>query len=240
MERVRYEVRDGVGWIDLDDGKMNVMSPAMQADVHLALDRAEADDVVTVLQGRPGVFSAGFDLGVLRGDDRAESARMVLGGFELARRVLTHPRPVVMACTGHAVAMGLFLLLSGDYRLGVAAPAKLTANEVAIGLTLPRAAEQILRHRLTPSAFQRAALLAVSFEPDEAVRDGLLDEVVAPEALTERAAEVAALLGGLDVEAQRSTKARVRADALGSLTTAIASDRAEYARRLAASVGSGV
>jgi enoyl-CoA hydratase len=238
MKPVRYEVRDGVGWIDLDDGKMNVMSLAMQAGVHWALDQAEADGVVTVIHGRPGVFSAGFDLGVLRGADRAESAQMVLGGFELARRVLTHPRPVVMACTGHAVAMGLFLLLSGDYRLGVTSPAKLTANEVAIGLTLPRAAEQILRDRLTPSAFQRAALLAASFEPADGVRDGLLDEVVDPAVLAERAMEVALLLTGLDVEAQRSTKARVRAEMVGSLTTAIANDRAEYARRLAASAGS--
>ena len=94
----------------MDDGKVNVMSSAMQAELHAALDRAEADGAVVVLTGRPGVFSAGFDLTVLRaGGDEAPA--MVRGGFELAYRVLSFPLPVVVACTGHAIAMGTFLLL---------------------------------------------------------------------------------------------------------------------------------
>ncbi len=235
MKRVHYELRDNIGWIGLDDGKVNVMSPTMQADIHNAFDRAAADGVVTVVRGRPGVFSAGFDLGILRGGDQRASSDMVLGGFELAKRVLAHPRPVVMACTGHAVAMGLFLLLSGDYRVGVTTPASLTANEVAIGLTLPRSADVILRHRLTPSAFQRSALLATTFGPTDAVRDGVLDEIVDAESLEARTAEVASALAQLDVSAQRSTKARVRAKVLGELTTALTLDRAEYEGRLAPS-----
>lgn len=240
MQRVNYAVRDGVSWIDLDDGKVNAMSPDMQAEIHVALDQAEDDGLVVVIHGRPGVFSAGFELGVLRGDDAGESARMVLGGFELALRVLSHPRPVVVACTGHAVAMGLFLLLCGDYRVGVTQTSRLTANEVAIGLTLPHAAEQIMRNRLTPSAFQRAALLAVSFDPEEAVRDGLLDEVVEPQLVQSRASEVAALLGGLDLESHRATKERVRESMLNSLRAAIAEDRVELQRRLPESLGSAL
>lgn len=228
MPRVHYDLVDGIGWIDLDDDKMNVMSPSMQADIHAALDRAEADDAVTVVRGRAGVFSAGFDLAILRGGDTDAGARMVLGGFELARRILAHPRPVVMACTGHSVAMGLFLLLSGDYRIGTTAPARLVANEVAIGLTLPRAADVILRHRLTPAAHQRASLLAVPFGPDDAVRDGVLDEVVEPDHLDDRVVELATMLTLLDRPAQVATKARVRAGLLTSLAAAIDQDRAEY------------
>jgi enoyl-CoA hydratase len=231
-ERVRYEPRDGIGWIDLDDGKVNVMSPEMQADIGAALDRAERDDVVTVVRGRPGVFSAGFDLGVLRSGGAA-GAEMVLGGFELARRVLGHPRPVVMACTGHAIAMGAFLLLSGDHRVGVAGSAKLAANEVAIGLTLPHAATEILRQRLTPAAFPRAALLSETFDPEAAVTAGFLDEVVDPGAFDDRLHELATALSRLDVTAQRATKRRTRAPLLDLLATAIAADRAEFGEMLA-------
>jgi enoyl-CoA hydratase len=233
-ERTRYRNEGGIGWIDIDDGKVNVMSPVMQSDIGAALDQAAHDGVVVVLRGRPGVFSAGFDLGILGANDGGGAA-MVLGGFELARRVLAHPRPVVIACTGHAVAMGLFLLLSGDYRIGVAGSARLTANEVAIGLTLPRAAMEVLRQRLTPATFQRAALLAEVFDPAAAVPAGILDEVVTPERFDERVAEVAAALTQLDIGAQRATKGRVRAPILDAVDRALAEDRAEYGSRLATS-----
>jgi enoyl-CoA hydratase len=236
-QRVRYEQAEGVGWIDIDDGTVNVMSTAMQEEIHAALDRAERDDVVTVLRGRPGVFSAGFDLEVLAEGAEA-SAAMVLGGFELARRVLSHPRPVLVACTGHAIAMGAFLVLSGDHRVGVRGSAKVSANEVAIGLTLPRSADVILRHRLTPAAHQRAALLAQSFTPDEAVAAGFLDELVDDDAgLDRRVRELAHALTLLDAGSHRDTKRRVRAVLLEQLDRAIADDRAEFDGRLA-SVGS--
>src|SRR5262245_27428807 len=122
---VGYALEDAVATITMDDGKVNVMSPSMATALNTALDRAEADRAVVLLTGRTGVFSAGFDLGVLRAGG-SEAAAMVRAGFELAERVLSFPLPVVIACPGHAVAMGVFLLLSGDYRVGVAGPYKIT------------------------------------------------------------------------------------------------------------------
>ena len=65
--------------------------------------------------------------------------------------MLAFPTPVLVACPGHAVAMGVFLLLSGDYRVGAGGPYKLAANEVAIGITMPLAAVEICRQRLAPA-----------------------------------------------------------------------------------------
>jgi len=225
---VRYAHEAGVSWIDLDDGKVNVMSPSMQAALMAAFDRAEGDDGVVVVRGRPGVLSAGFDLNLLAAAS-GDGAAMVIGGFELARRVLAHPRPVVVACTGHAVAMGAFLLLSGDYRIATTAPARLIANEVAIGLTMPHTATEILRQRLTPAAFQRATLLAEVFDPRGGVAAGFLDEVVEPDRLDERVDEVAAALTRLDPAAQRATKQRTRAPLIATLTAAIDADRRDLA-----------
>lgn len=237
MSRVRYHAAQGIGWIELNDGKVNVVSPGMQEELRSALDRSAADDVVTVVRGRPGVFSAGFDLSILRDGTAQESSAMVLGGFELAKQILSHPRPVLMACTGHAVAMGLFMLLSGDYRVGVTTSARLTANEVAIGLTLPRSAEVILRHRLTPAAFQLAAVLAVSFDPTEAVEAGILDEVTTPAVFDQRVEDVAKTLAQLDRAALVATKARVRAGVLNSLSEAMALDQAEFDQRAGSPAG---
>ena len=225
MGLLSYGLDGSVATIALDDGKVNVLSPAMQREINAALDRAEADRAVVVLTGREGVLSAGFDLNVLRqGDD--EAAGMVIGGFELAHRLLSFPYPVVVACPGHAIAMGAFLLLSGDYRLGAAGAYKLVANEVAIGLTLPYTAIEILRQRLTPACFQRAAALAEQFSPANAVEAGFLDRVVEPAELAAAARQTAQALSTLDMTAHTVTKMRARASALAAIRAGIEADRA--------------
>jgi enoyl-CoA hydratase len=225
-----YELNDSIATITLDDGKVNVLSPRMLSDINGALDRAEADDAIVVLAGRPGMFSAGFDLKILRtGGD--EALAMLRAGFELAARVLSFPKPVVVACSGHAIAMGVFLLLSGDYRVGAGGPYKITANEVAIGLTMPRTAVEICRQRLAPAHFNRATVIAEVYDPDTAVAAGFLDRVVGPAELASTARDVAGQLRTLDMEAHAATKVRARSKALAAIRTAIDLDYGDAARQ---------
>jgi enoyl-CoA hydratase len=230
-DRVTYQLVESTAMITLDDGKVNVLSEEVLAGINTALDQAESDGAVVLLTGRPGVFSAGFDLPVLRGGG-VHAVSMLRAGFELALRVLSFPTPVVMACSGHAVAMGVFLLLSGDYRIGVAGAAhKITANEVAIGLTMPRAAIEICRQRLTPSHFQRALNIAEPFTPDTAVAAGFLDTVVPESELIATARMTAGLMGDLDLSSHAATKLRTRQHTLTALRDAIEADQAEFAAR---------
>ncbi len=206
---VSYESDGTTARIIMDDGKVNALSLAMTRELNEALDRAAVERAVVLLAGREGVFSAGFDLAAL-GEGGHRALEMVRAGFELAERLLCFPRPVVMACTGHAVAMGVFLLLSGDYRIGATGPYRFTANEVAIGLTMPRAAVEILRQRLAPAHFNRAAVLADVYTPDTAQDAGFLDRVVDPADLHGTAQDAAAQLAKLDPAAHAATKLRVR------------------------------
>jgi enoyl-CoA hydratase len=224
---VSYALDDGIAAIAMDDGKVNVLSLPMLTALNDALDRATADEAVVVLTGREGVLSAGFDLAVLKAGG-SEALAMLGAGFELAERILSFPTPVVVACSGHAVAMGVFLLLSGDYRLGAAGPYKITANEVAIGLTMPRAAVEICRQRLTPSHFNRAVILAEVFSPDNAVPAGFLDRVVSPPDLQSEARCTAAQLRTLDVAAHAASKLRARHYALQAIRASIDSDRDSF------------
>jgi enoyl-CoA hydratase len=169
------------------------------------------------------VWSAGFDLGVLRAGG-PPALGMVRGGFVLAERLLAFPRPVVVACSGHAVAMGVFLLLSADYRIGAAGPFRITTNEVAIGMTMPRAAIEITRQRLTPAHLHRALVLAEVFAPDDAVAAGLLDRVVPAGELAEAARSTAARLAQLDAGAHAQTKLRTREATLQALRAALDAD----------------
>ncbi len=228
---VTYAFEDSVAWITMDDGKVNALSPSMFAELDAGFDRAESDEAAVVVWcGRPGIFSAGFDLTVLRGGGE-DAVPMLQSGFKLAERILSFPTPVVVACPGHAIAMGVFLVLSADYRIGVRGPFRFTANEVAIGLTMPRAAVELCRQRLAPAAFNRAVMLAEVFAPEDALSAGFLDRVVDPTDLEDTARDVARLLCGLDRLAHRLTKERARARLLEDLRAGISADNAELAGR---------
>jgi enoyl-CoA hydratase len=218
---VTYSYDGTIATITLDDGKANALSPPIQAAIGSALDQAEADAAVVVLAGRPGVFSGGFDLRVL-GEGGDEAVAMLRGGFQLAHRLLSFPRPVIVACTGHAVAMGSFLLLSADYRVGADGPFRIVANEVAIGLTMPHAALAILRWRLSPAYFDRAVMLSETFDPGTAVAAGFLDRVVDSDDVPAAAAEVATAAAALDARAHAATKRRARAATLTAIEEGLA------------------
>lgn len=225
-DRVHFGIDSSVATIRLDDGKVNALSPDMQRDIGEALDHAELEGVgAVVIAGNDRVFSGGFDLGVLRAGGQA-ALGMLAGGFELAARILAFPKPVVMACTGHAIAMGSFLLLSGDHLIG-SRDHRVMANEVSIGLTVPRAALAIMRYRLTPAAYQRAVGLSAPFVGQEAVAAGFLDELVQSDRVRVRAEEVAQGLLALDVRAHAASKLLARADVLEGIRTGIDAEFAQ-------------
>lgn len=223
MALVTHDTDGEVSTITLDDGKVNALSPDMIGEIMAALGAAERQNTIVVLRGREGVFSAGFSLPVLQGGG-PDAARMLAAGFELAQRLLSFPAPVVIACTGHAIAMGSFLLLTADYRLGVRGPFKIQANEVAIGLTMPHAAIEICRHRLSPAHFHRAVALSEVFSPDDAVAAGFVDRVVHAGQLDETIAGTVSTLAALHRPAHAATKLRARAKALQAIQEGVELD----------------
>jgi enoyl-CoA hydratase len=104
---VTYERHGSVSTITMDDGKVNVFSLAMLRTLHEAFDQAERDETVVVLTGRPGCFSAGFDLRTVREVPGDVPALLRLGAT-MAERILSFPAPVVAACSGHAFPAGAF------------------------------------------------------------------------------------------------------------------------------------
>ena len=227
---VTYRHDDSIAVITLDDGRVNALGPTMQAAINDALDNAERDDVgAIVIAGNNKVLSGGFDLKVFQSGDAEAAVAMLKGGFELSLRLLSFPKPVVMACTGHAIAMGAFLLSSGDHR--IAAPGyNIQANEVAIGMVLPYAALEIMKLRLTPSAYQQSAGLAKVFFGESAKEAGYIDEIVLAETVLERAETVAREFANLNQRAHHACKMRAREAALAGIRAGIENMAAELGR----------
>ena len=209
MEGLRSEIREGVAVLRLDDGKANALSPARVAALGKALDDAEAHAGAVLLTGREGRFSAGFDLATLREGPEAGRA-LVRAGGELALRLYSLPIPVVIACTGHAIAMGAVLLFSGDLRLGARGDFKIGLNEVSIGMSLPAFALELAQARLSKRHFDRAVLQGQMYDPDGAVDAGYLDVCCAPSQLEERALAEASRLAALPARAYAGIKSRTR------------------------------
>jgi enoyl-CoA hydratase len=208
---VTYELRQNVAVITHDDGKANVYSQAVLDELSSALDRAEADPSAraVMMVGRPGRFSAGFDLPTMTASP--ESMRSLVGaGGRFVARLLLEPLPVVAVCTGHALAGGALVLMAADYRIGVSGDWKIGLNEVAIGMSLPVWAVELARYRMPAGQFDRI-VLGETGGPQDAVVAGFLDRVVSPDDLMAEAEELAGRLSALRSGAVAGTKQRARA-----------------------------
>lgn len=196
--------------LTMDDGKVNAVNHDLLDELEPALEQAQGQARAIVLAGRPGVFSGGFDLGIVgHGGPRAEA--LVERGGRLAARLYGSPVPVVAACTGHAVALGAVLLLAADLRVGAAGEFSVGLNEVAIGIPVPSSLVALARERLSSRHVTEAVLLARLWTPAQAVEVGFLDQVVEPDQVSDRALTLARdLAGRLQVDAYRATGRALR------------------------------
>lgn len=217
---VTYDLKDSIATITMDDGKANVMSEMMQGALAAALDRAESDAAVVLLVGRGRIFSGGYDTAMF-GRSPDEIVRTLRGGGNLVHRIFAFPRPVVVACTGHAIAQGAFLLLAADVRIGAAGEFKIGLNEVAIGLTIPHYGVEIARARLAVPWFHHATLTGALYSPDAARTAGFLDRVVDHPDVLATALEEARRLRTIDAKAHAGTKQRARRQALAAIREGI-------------------
>jgi enoyl-CoA hydratase len=223
---VTYELRDNVAVITFDDGKANVYTSAVLDDLSSAFTRAAEDDDATavLVVGRPGRFSAGFDLATMTSSPEAMRA-LVAQGARFVAQILMHPSPVVAACTGHALAAGALVLLAADYRVGASGSFQIGLNEVAIGMPLPVWAVELARYRMPPSQFDRVVVGEVT-NPDGAITAGFLDQVVDGEALLDAAGAVASKLSERRRGAVAGTKSRARGQLVRRMLEGIEEDLA--------------
>jgi enoyl-CoA hydratase len=227
-ELISYAFEDGVATLTLCNGKVNAISPDVIAAFNAALDRAEQDRAVVVITGQPGILSGGYDLKVMTSGPQ-NAVALVAAGSTLTRRMLAHPYPIIVACPGHAVAKGAFILLSADYRIGVEGPFNIGLNEVQIGMTMHHVGIELARDRLRKSAFHRSVINGEMFDPQGALDAGFLDKVVPVEQLQDATRAAALQLKKINMTAHRNTKLKVRKALLETLDAAIELDKQHLA-----------
>ena len=221
---ISYQLEDGIATLSLSNGKVNAISPDVIAAFNAALDRAEQDRAIVIITGQPGILSGGYDLKVMTSGPQ-NAINLVAAGSTLARRMLAHPYPIIVACPGHAVAKGAFILLSADYRIGVEGPFNIGLNEVQIGMTMHHVGIELARDRLRKSAFHRSVINGEMFDPAGAAEAGFLDKVVPAEQLLATTQAVAQQMKKINMTAHKNTKLKVRKALLETLDAAIELDK---------------
>ena len=222
-----YRLDDGVAVLRLDDGKANALSRETIAAIETALDRAEKEARAVLLLGREGRFSAGFDLAVMRSG--IEPMRgLVTAGADLLLRIALHPLPILVGCTGHALAAGALLLLAADTRIGARGAYKIGLNEVAIGMRLPIFGYELARERLSKRHLLRATTQAELYAPDAAVDAGFLDSICEPAELAPAALAEARRLAALPQPAFARTKQALRGEMVARVRATLAQDMARF------------
>lgn len=222
-ELVSYNLDNKVAVVQMDDGKANALSRPMIDALGAALDRAEQEASAIVLAGRAERFCAGFDLRVMMsGPDAAKD--LLRAGATLLMRLYGARVPLVIACTGHALAGGALVVLTGDHRIGATGAYRIGLNEVSLGMPVPVLAMELARDRLLPTELVRATLLAHVYDPETAVRAGYLDAVAAPDQVVAQATAEAARLGALPRSAFQATKKRLRGKTIDHVTTSLDAD----------------
>ncbi len=219
MKTVREEDREGgVRWLVLDRAPANALDDNLLRDLETAVARAKDDESVraVVLTGAGAFFSGGFDLSAPRRE--AEQVAVMTDLYRDAHRaLLALPKPTVARVAGHTIAGGVILALACDYRLGCAGDWKVGTNEVAIGASYPKAAIEIVKLRLTHKQAAELTLGAQLYPASQAVRLGVVDELLPAAEFDAIVARRAARLAAFPREAYAHTKAALCAEALARI-----------------------
>ncbi len=220
---VTYNYEDGVATISMDDGKANALSHDMWDQLGVAFDKAEEAKAIVVLKGRDGLFSGGFDLKeIAKGPEQA--VFLTSRGSKMARRIMSFPTPVIGVSTGHCIAMGAFLMLACDYRIGAAGGFKTGLNETMIGMTMHHFGIELARYRIPLNYFHRCVINAEIWSPTDAVKAGFYDQAVPVEELEKATSIIVKGFAQLNMTAFNGTKKKSRAAILRLLDECIESD----------------
>ena len=220
---VTLKIDENVAEITMDDGKANVLSHAMFDQLNEAFDVAEKEKTIVILRGRDGLFSGGFDLKELSKGPR-EALELTSRGSRFARRILSFSTPVIGLSTGHCIAMGAFLMLACDYRVGVQGQFKIGLNETLIGMTMHDFGIELARYRIPLNYFSRSVINAELYTPNNAIEAGFYDAVIKVESMETNISEITQNFKNLNMSAFVGTKIKSRRSLLKTLDECIEND----------------
>ncbi len=203
--------REDIVTIRLAHGKASALDLELVETLARAVAEFAASDArALVLTGTGSIFSAGVDLFRLTEGGREYVERFVPALGRMLLDLFSLPKPLIVAANGHAVAGGCILTLAGDYRLMAAGNGRIGMPELLVGVPFPPTVIEAIRFALPPQHLQMLMYTGRTVLPDEALRLGMVDEVVDPASLAARTEEIARQFAALPAPAFTLAKRQIR------------------------------
>lgn len=214
---IQIENRKSIAVLSFEHGKVNLIDKELFNEFITQLQTQEKSDCkAVVLTGAGSSFSAGIDLfRVLKdGNPYIDSFLPLLTDGLL--KLFTFPKPVIAAVNGHAIAGGCILACACDYRLMAEGNGKIGAPEMLVGVPFPTLPLEILRFVVPRQHFQEIVYTGRLCSPKEAIRAGLIDDVVEPDNLLQHALLVAERIAAIPSTSFQSSKRLMRQPVIDS------------------------
>jgi enoyl-CoA hydratase len=204
-------IKDGIALVTLAYGKVNALDTEFCEALAARFAELRASDTkAVVLTGQGKTFSAGVQLIKLSEGGESYIRQFLPALHELYETVFFHPKPIVAAINGHAVAGGCVLACAADARLMADNGTRIGVTELLVGVPFPPLAFEIMRYATAPRFFPSLIFSGATFAPGEAAARGLVDEIAPPDTLMDRAVAAAETLAALSPPAFALTKRQMR------------------------------
>jgi enoyl-CoA hydratase len=208
---IDVQTRDDVAVVRIEHGKANALDTELMRDLSAALqDLRDRRTGAAVLTGTGTIFGAGVDLFRVVNGGETYAAEFVPGLARFLVELFEYPLPLVAAVNGHAIAGGCIVACACDYRIMAAGKGTIGVPELLVGVPFPTVAIEIMRFTVPPHELQALVYTGRTCGAEEALRRGLVHEMVAADQLLDRAHEVARQLAAIPAAVFTSTKLALR------------------------------
>jgi enoyl-CoA hydratase len=203
--------RGAIAVMTMAYGKANALDIEFCDAIVAKFDALRGGDAkAVVLTGQGGMFSAGVNL-LRLSDGGVDYVRRFLPALHrLYETVFFFPKPVIAAVNGHAIAGGCVLECCADKRIAATGSARIGVTELLVGVPFPPMAFEVMRFATAPQFFADGMLSGATFTPDVALARGLVDQVVEPAQVIDRALATAETLAALPSATFALTKQQLR------------------------------
>lgn len=185
MNTIKVSVTDRIATITLNRGKSNALNRALITELDEMLHNISNDEQIggVILTGAAPFFSAGLDLVELYEYNEDETKSFWILFLNFVANMVAFKKPLITAISGHSPAGGCVMALASDYRIMAEGPYIIGLNEVPVGIIVPNSIFQLYSFWIGKAEASRSLLSGKLYNPDEALKVGLVDELVKAESL---------------------------------------------------------
>ena len=220
MNTLKITTTDKLATITLDRGRANALNNEMISELISAVSEIEADDSIEglVITGKEGFFSAGIDL-IEAYHYNEEQSRVFWTAFLQMQAVLVNfKKPFVTAITGHSPAGGCIIALCSDYRVMAGGKYIIGLNEIPVGIIVPDAVFHLYAFWTGSRKAYQYLLEGKLMNAEEALKDGIVDEVCTPENVLAAAEKKVRSYMKLNPVTWQQSKMNLRMELSGKIT----------------------